>query len=436
MSRLSKILGWSALVLALAATAWFVLPAWLGIGGRRWALPVMVVVMGLWIFACWFLKSWFAEGGDTPLRQRVLEVLALTPVRVVLALLAFPLMVGWMLTFTGLIGGRGGSLLVGVISNAQMGLMFTGFAFIGFAFVRRGDEPRCRKCQYDLAGAPEGGYDTCPECGGSLWFSTSIIKGTRRVITPMIVLGAAIVLASFASMGFLMRGSAAYMPYLPNGALIKEVTAAPRGFTHDEWTELLTRTLTPTETETLFRGMLVLRETKGYVSREAEGWLDATAIAQAVPADAIEQYYAGMLDVWLAAPDVVSRRDGGSFRFGFGADHRGNITVPSSAVLRVWFEPDSLTVGGQPADMVHDPRQAIAGVSMNTTDQRRRGAPRDEQTYTSNGPVGRVDIASIATNEIELRGTGWIVVIPHGSGLLGEVWRERVDVHKTVRFED
>ncbi len=436
MSRLSKILGWSALVLALAATAWFVLPAWLGIGGRRWALPVMVLVMGLWIFACWFLKKWFTEGGDTPLRQRVLDVLALTPVRVVLALLAFPLMVGWMVTFTGLIGGRGGSLLVGVISNAQMGLMFSGFAFIGFAFVRRGDEPRCRKCQYDLAGAPEGGYVTCPECGASLRFSTAIIKGTRRVITPMIVLGAALVIASFASIGFLGHGSATYMPYLPNGALIKEVTVAPRGFTYEEWTELQTRTLTPTETETLFRGMLELRDTKGYVSPEAEGWLDATAIAQAVPADAIEHYYANMLDVWLAAPDVVSRLEGGSFRFGFGADHRGNISVPSSAVLRVWFEPDSLTVDGQPADMVQDPQQAIAGVSMNTTDQRRRGAPRDGQTYTSNGPVGRVEVASIATNEVELRGTGWIAVIPHGSGSSGAVWRKRADVRKTVRIED
>lgn len=427
---------WPVLLLMLGAAVWLALPAtWVG-GGRQWMWPVFVVVLGFWVYACSFLKDWLTNGGDAPGRQKVLDVLSRTPVRVGLALLAFPLMVGWMVAFTGLSTGRGGSLLVGVISNAHMGLMFTGFALIGLSIVRRGEEPRCRVCQYDLEGAPDGGYDACPECGANLRLSTSIIKGTRRVVVPMIVAGALTVVVSFASIGFLTRGSAAYMPYLPTGALIKEITVAPRGFTQDEWTELLTRTLTPAETEALFRGMLDQRDANGYMASEAEGWLDATALAGKAPADAIERYYAGMLDVWLAAPAVVSRRESGSFRFGFGADHRGNISVPSHAVLRAWFQPESLTVDGMPADLVHDPQNPVAGVSMNTTNQRTRGAPRDERTYTSNGPVARVDASIIDADKVELRGTGWIAVVPHGSPMTGAVWRTRVDVRKTVRVVD
>jgi hypothetical protein len=428
---------WPVLLLMLGAVVWLALPAaWVGGGSRRWAWPVIVVVLGLWVYACSVAKHWLASDRDTPGRQRVLNTLARTPVRIGLAMLAFPFVVGWMVAFTGLSTGRSGSVLVGIISNSHMGLMVTGMVLMGLSVVRRGEEPRCRACQYDLAGAPDGGYEACPECGADLRASTSIIKGTRRVIVPMIVAGAAIVVVSFASIGLLSRGSAKYMPYLPTGALVKEVIAAPRGFTRHEWAELLTRTLTPAETEALFRGMLDQREANGYMASEAEGWLDVTALAGRVPANAIERYYAGMLDAWLAAPAVVSRREGGSFRFGFGADHRGNISVPSPAVLRVWFQPESLTVDGVPADMVHDPRGPIAGVSMNTTNQRTRGAPRDEQTYSSNGPVGRVDATGIAADEVELRGTGWIAIVPHGSPMTGAVWRRRVDVRKTVRIVD
>ena len=429
-------IAWALGLAVLGGVFWFlVLPSPSWSGQPAWVRLVVVAAIALWTLACWRTKHWLQRGTDTPTRQRVLGVLAKTPVRVGLALLAFPLGVGWMIGFTGLLGGRSGSLLVGVISNAHMGLMFTGFAFLGLAFVRRGDEPRCRKCQYDLAGAPEEGYELCPECGSGLRSAHAIRRGTRRVIVPMVVFGVALVVVSYATIGTFLRGSSSYMPLLPTDSLIKEVTTAPRGFTMDEWAELLTRSLSPQQAEWLFEGLLDLRDDRGYYASEAEGWMDQAALSRAVPSEAIQRYYEGMLELWIAAPDMVRRSQPGDAWIGYGADHKGNLSVPSHAVLRVYFEPDSLTVDGRPADMVRDPRQPLPGLSMNTTDQSYRGEHRDRRTISTNGPQARLDPSAISGDSIEIRGTGRIMVVPYGAPASAAVWTKRIDVSKKVRVE-
>jgi hypothetical protein len=62
----------------------------------------------------------------------------------------------------------------------------------------------------------------------------------------------------------------------------------------------------------------------------------------------------------------------------------------------------------------------------------------------SDGPIGTVDVQDLAGETIELRGTGWLYVAPHGtppppadrSIPVGAVWSKRIDLKKTVRIED
>lgn len=408
------------------------------------ALGFIAVTGALWLGSA-RMAAWMKAHEGSPRVERVRAIFAHAGVRVGMALLAFPVGVAFMLALhIAMPGPRAGSLLPLVLDNVWQSIMWTGFALVFLAPVHRGREPCCAKCQYTMEGAPEGGYEVCPECGANLRAENAIGKGHKTIIKPMMIAGIVLVIASFATIGKFSRGSTGYLPYLPTGSLIKEVTTAPRGFTSEEWKELLTRTLTAQETETLFEGMLDLRDTKGYFAREAEGWLDATALTRAVPASMIERYYEGMLGLWLAAPDSMSRGESRGLRFGYGGDFQGNLHVPAASVLQVFFLPESLTVDGELAKMQNDPRLPIPGISMNTKNQGDRGAPRDGVTPAPHGPTARVDLLRYEGDAIELRGTGWLYVAPYGTQWpigsaappAGAVWVRRVDLRKTVRIEN
>jgi DNA-directed RNA polymerase subunit RPC12/RpoP len=424
----------AVLMTCLALMVWW--------GAPLWRVGLLALVMAAVMLLGWRLR---VLGKRRLERAEGLRLALARPwVRVGLALVAFPVMTLWFALFQLVFAGPRGSLLVLVLGQVHMGLMFTGMALMGLAVVRGGKEPRCARCAYLLEGAPEGGYVVCPECGHGLLTEGTIVQGRKRVIWPLLVVGVVVTVAPILGIGTLSRGTALMTRYLPTSSLIKEVSAAPRGFTHEEWAEILRRQLSPTQTERLFEGVLELRERKGFTSREAEGWMDQAALSGGVPANMIERYYEGMLRLWIAAPDAVRRSETPTVRFGFGGDFRGNIHTPASSVLQVWFVPEELFVGEQAAAMEHDPSGPIYGIQMGTADRSFRGVKRDPVNPASDGPIGTVDVQDLAGETIELRGTGWLYVAPHGtppppadrSIPVGAVWSKRIDLKKTVRIED
>jgi hypothetical protein len=57
---------------------------------------------------------------------------------------------------------------------------------------RRGEEPHCRKCDYNLTGLPS---DRCPECGGTIT-AKSTVHGERRRRPGLMLVGVALLLAA------------------------------------------------------------------------------------------------------------------------------------------------------------------------------------------------------------------------------------------------
>ncbi len=436
-----RTLAWAGPLVLTGIGVLLVLPlGWPSGVQKAGAWVVMAGAIGLWLGASSSVKIWLERGADTPARRRSLVVLARTPVRVCLALVAFPLMVGWLVGVNRLLGAQDGSILVGVIDNAFMGFLATGAAFFAYSFVRRGDEPRCRACQYDLSGAPEDGYAKCPECGASLRFSPAIVRGSRRVIVPMIVVG--VVFAALGITSLFKLRPLVYVPHLPTGTLIEEATE-PLGFSSMVWKELTSRQLTRGQTEALFEGLLEQRETRMYSAGDAEEWLDASVRTGSLPEGLFERYYDGTLTLWIAAPNSISADE--TLRFGVGGDYRGSMWT-NNRRLAAFFLAEEVTINGQ----APEPEQVrllgipLQGQMLGTAQSQPYGAEVDRNVPAHGGPMVTVpmdEYAGLAALELRVVGTMFFVDFSTTPGwgppTLGDaIWSKRVDLRKTVRIEN
>lgn len=76
---------------------------------------------------------------------------------------------------------------------------------------RKGNEPHCRKCEYQLTGIITE-QACCPECGHDLSSPHAIIKGKRTTHWPLLWAGILLILITVAQFG-----RVAYQKYSPNG---------------------------------------------------------------------------------------------------------------------------------------------------------------------------------------------------------------------------
>ncbi len=87
------------------------------------------------------------------------------------------------------------TLLLFVIAAPLLALLGAVSIALGLRGRRMGDHPHCRKCGFDLFGKPENAT-RCSECGADLGRERAAVVGLKRRRTPMIVIGAVMVIAA------------------------------------------------------------------------------------------------------------------------------------------------------------------------------------------------------------------------------------------------
>jgi hypothetical protein len=382
---------------------------------------------------------------DNAWRGRLRAALGTTTGRVAFGLSQGLLFLVFMLIVPRLITGRGGSWLLGAIPHLPMAIGFVGFALLGRVLIRRGVIPRCAACEYDLSGPPEGGYDLCPECGARLRTTGAVVQGKRVIHRGLLTAGLVLAITPFLWFAVALRAPLTsmswYLPFAPTGSLIAEVTAAPRGFTMEEWAELAKRTLTQAQSHRLARGLIDLRRQRGYSDPAAEGWLERYALAGAMAPDLRERYYSEMIDVWLAAPESAS--PGESVTAGLGAVFRGNISYPTNTSYGVKVIVEEFLVEDAPAAPADTAGlgASVDGVSLATMRNTFRGVTGDRRAHSTAGPA--VTVHANRPGPMVVRARGWIYVAPVRSSTVpggpvtlpaGTVWSRRLDVSDTIRI--
>lgn len=345
----------------------------------------------------------------------------------------------------------GSSALAAGAKQFPMALMFVGMGFAMAAFGRRGPEPRCAVCGYDLTGAPVpwSQDDRCPECGGLFRRTGGTVQGQRRVHRGLLAFGALILVGQFGlliySVASPLTGGNRFISLLPTGSLILEVTRQGTGFTRDQWAELNTRTLTPGDEARLARGLIELRACNHYMDPAAEAWLDAHAKSGGMSHDLLERLCAEWLDIWLVAP--ARGRVGEPLVLGLAGDYRGGFGRGGGAALVARIVFDGFRIGDDPA------LQSRAATSIHGL----RLMPEELWTQRSRGSLGsrpqalgdrspQLIVTPHAPGALRIRATVWIIINPQAGGLnpvfwnddgtpelpADAVWTRRVELEHTI----
>jgi hypothetical protein len=236
--------------------------------------------------------------------------------------------------------GQGGSFLARLVDILPVCLLILGISLAGLCVYRSSRGKFCIKCGYELSWEVESSSHAdsrCPECG-ALWMLPQATRRGQRQFRPRpLVLGIAVIgLALVAIRAAFPGGRSALLRLLPTGSIITEVVQAPRGFTMTEWAELSGRRLSPAQERRLAEGLLAQRSRKQYLAREADGWLEAAALAGKLGPALTERYFGEMMNIWLIAPDHAPA--GQPITIGLGSEHRGPLGPPATLQPFILFE--------------------------------------------------------------------------------------------------
>ncbi|MAX26361.1 MAG: hypothetical protein CMJ19_17860 [Phycisphaeraceae bacterium] len=115
--------------------------------------------------------------------------------------------------------------------------------FIALYRVRHGNQPHCRKCDYQLTGMTTE-QTCCPECGGNLRSAKAIVKGTRQTNNPLIFTSIIMVLIASGLLGksaHVFHTTNQWIKYKPTAWLINDAIREFNGPVKRNTKELITR---------------------------------------------------------------------------------------------------------------------------------------------------------------------------------------------------
>ncbi|MCH7603112.1 MAG: hypothetical protein IIB54_10120 [Planctomycetes bacterium] len=187
---------------------------------------------------------------------------------------------GYMISIF-LIGGvvfglfRSQSLLSSIFEYAHMMLIMGGFGFLGIGYAKRkGMTLHCVACEYQQA--PTGKKsERCPECGANWRVEGAIVKGHRIRTHRHYAIGLALIIAGFLLIFSPFTTSWKYK-VLPTNSLIHDAVSGRH--VGDVWPELLSRSLSKSQLDTLINGLIDQLIRKRFMSPDGSAWLFSTAV--------------------------------------------------------------------------------------------------------------------------------------------------------------
>lgn len=313
---------------------------------------------------------------------------------------------------------RGGSIAAQVLDAIPMAFSMLGISMLGATVTRRGPGKYCARCAYELSPEMEAESrddSRCPECSARWLARGGTVRGKRHIRKGVVATGLVLAIAPFAFIIAKVGNpvlQTATLRLLPTDSLITEVTAAPRGFTMDEWAVLSTRTLSPVQKATLAEGLLDLRAKRQYLSSEAEGWMETEALAGTLPQPIRDRYFTEMFSLWIDAPDRA--KAGQPLSIGVGSEHRGTLRTPLVTKLQtfVCFAGFRTGDGTEPAARGTKPEYAIRFGRLS------RSFGKTETNATP-GPTLEL---SPAAGPLRVTAEYWLVVAPPAVMAAGLTW--------------
>jgi len=319
------------------------------------------------------------------------------------------------------------SVLGSLRHNASLILMFLGLGG-GFALCMRyrrrtGDSKHCAACDYQQA--PTGGNPPhCPECGAEWSAPGGVVHGRRTGQPWMLGCGVALVLVGAAA-GLVPLTQHKFDPLLglmPTNALISDIVNS-RSFTREQWTELKSRTLTPTQELRLAEGLLDRRVRTGHLSGDDHTWLEQALAAGRLPESIRQRYYDEMFVAWLDAPSQVRR--GQPFHVALGSDAR-NADSPLGAEALVFFS--GFFIGDDATPQARRVQPGLASLldttpfGMQPEEAARLPEERRQPAHPEYIPLAQ--LAAQHAGPLRVRMLLWFVVAPAGTQSLRIQWQD------------
>jgi hypothetical protein len=353
----------------------------------------------------------------------------------------------YLIAVTSMTVSNGGSVLAQALSAVPMSLVFAGLGMTSLFLVHVGKGRHCAKCAYEMDGETEAAADTnarCPECGAFWCAPGGWTIGRREKRWQFLIAGSAIAAAAFGFEMTRLSGSrvrAATLSLLPTSSLIAEVTAAPRGFTMDEWAALSKRRMTGSQELTLAEGLLEMRQRKQFLSAQAEKWIESRVLTAGLTEELRTRYFRDMLTLWIDAPDRA--KAGEEVSIGIAEEEHGSLSSPSNTKLCEYVLFGGFRVNGGEPRAREDKGQYG---SLCARVDRSRGKVEPAQRYGSERATPETTASRDTPGAIDVTAEYWLIVGPwmrspstitwnaDGTPALpsGTVFAEKREIKKTI----